>query len=93
MVPPLTFFEVFKRICQIKNEATAFEALAVMLQGKVVDLTGSLALDAARVSLEKGPAMADSIILATARASDATLWTQDPHFAGLERVEYRAKPK
>jgi predicted nucleic acid-binding protein len=83
---------VFKRVCQIKDEATACDALAVMLQGRVADLSGSLALDAARVSLETGLAMADSIILATARAEGATLWTQDAHFAGLEGVEYRAKP-
>jgi toxin FitB len=91
VVPSLTIFEVFKRVCQVKDEATAFEAVGAMLQGKVVDLTGSLALEAARVSLETGLAMADSIILATARAEGATLWTQDAHFAGLEHVEYRAK--
>ena len=91
VVPSLIIYEVFKRICQIKNEATALDALAVILQGRVVDLTGSLALDAARVSLETGLAMADSVILATARAEGATVWTQDAHFAGLERVEYRAK--
>jgi hypothetical protein len=37
--------------------------------------------------------MADSIILATARAEDAVLWTQDAHFRGLEQVEYRDKQK
>lgn len=90
-VPVLTVFEVFKRTCQIKDETTAFQAVAVMLQGRIVELTASLALDAARLSLETGLAMADSIILATARAENATLWTQDAHFAGLEQVEYRAK--
>jgi toxin FitB len=90
-VPSLTIFEVFKRVCQIKDEATAFDVLGVMFQGKVVDLTGSLALDASRLSLDTGLAMADSIILATARAEDATLWTQDSHFVGLDHVEYRAK--
>lgn len=91
VVPSLTIFEVFKRVCQIKNEATAYDALGVMLQGKVIDLTGSLALEAARLSLETGLAMADSIILASARSEGATLWTQDAHFTGLEHVEYRAK--
>ena len=64
VVPSLTVYEVFERICRIKDEATAFDALAVMLQGRVADLTGALALDAARVSLDTGLAMADSIILA-----------------------------
>ena len=91
VVPSLTVFEVFKRVCRIRDEATAFAAVGVMLQGEVIDLTGSLAIEAARVSLETGLPLADSIILATARSAGATLWTQDAHFAGLEHVEYRAK--
>jgi predicted nucleic acid-binding protein len=35
--------------------------------------------------------MADSMILATARAFEATLWTQDAHFAGIPGVKYIAK--
>ena len=92
VVPVLTLYEVFKRVCQIKDEAAAFEAVAVMLQGRVVELTVSLALDAARLSLDTGLAMVDSVILATARLEKATLWTQDAHFAGFPQVEFRAKP-
>jgi hypothetical protein len=33
--------------------------------------------------------MADSIILATAHAYHAILWTQDADFRGLEGVQYR----
>ena len=62
-----------------------------MLQGSVVELTADLAIEAARLSLESGLAMADSIILATARSVAATLWTQDSHFAGINGVEFRAK--
>lgn len=91
VVPSLTLFEVFKRTQQISDEATALEAVALMMQGVVVDLDSSLAVDAARLSLETGLAMADSIIYATAQSQDATLWTQDAHFEGLERVEYRSK--
>jgi predicted nucleic acid-binding protein len=32
--------------------------------------------------------MADSIILATARAYNATLWTQDADFQTIESVQY-----
>jgi predicted nucleic acid-binding protein len=35
--------------------------------------------------------MADAMILATARACGATLWTQDADFDGIEGVRYRAK--
>ncbi len=90
-VPTLTLFEVFKRTCQLKGEGVALEAIGVMLQGRIVELSSSLAFDAARLSLETGLAMADSIILATARSKGATLWTQHAHFKGLEGVEFRAK--
>lgn len=38
---------------------------------------------------DAGPA--DSIILATARIHQATLWTQDEHFLGLEGTQYIEK--
>jgi predicted nucleic acid-binding protein len=40
---------------------------------------------------EQKLAMADSIILATAHASDATLWTQDEHCKGIEGIKYKEK--
>lgn len=91
VVPSLTIFEVFKRTHQISDETTALDAVALMMQGRVVDLTSALALAAATLSLESGLAMADAIILATARAEDAVLWTQDAHFDGLDGVEFRRK--
>ena len=42
------------------------------------------------LSIETKLALADSIILATAHAHDAELWTQDSDFEGLEGVRYRA---
>lgn len=92
VVPTLTLYEVFKRTRQIADESAALEAVGVMLQGRVVDFPATLALDAARVSLDTRLAMADAIILATARAESAVLWTQDAHFEGLLGVEYRARP-
>jgi toxin FitB len=91
VVPSLTLYEVFKRTHQIADESVALDAAAVMMQGKVVELNAMLALDAARLTLDTGLAMADAVILATARADDAVLWTQDAHFDGLENVEFRPK--
>jgi predicted nucleic acid-binding protein len=62
-----------------------------MQQGDVVDLSIHLALEAARTSIALGIPMAESIILATARSSDATLWTQDVDFADIDGVRYVAK--
>ena len=91
VVPSLCIYEVFKRVVQLKGESAAIDAVGLMLGGRVVELTSSIALEAARLSLEEGLAMADSIILATARLEAATLWTQDSHFEGLDGVEYVAK--
>ncbi len=55
---------------------------------KVEELTVEIAINAAVISVENKLAMADSVILATARANQATLWTQDKDFSGFEGVEY-----
>ena len=90
VVPSLTIYEVFKRIALVAGESKALEAISVMTAGRVVDLSASVALEAARVSLEEKLAMADSIIWATARLEGAVLWTQDAHFSGMDGVEFRA---
>jgi len=89
VVPTLSLYEVFKRVIQQKSEGDALQAAAVMSQGAVVELDARLALDAARVSVDYRLPMADSVMLATAMAFDATLWTQDEHFRGLPGVRYR----
>ena len=91
LVPTLTIYEVFKRVLQQREEGDALRAVALMQQGSVVDLDARLALAAARVSLETRMPMADSIVLATARLHDATLWTQDADFERLPGVRYRPK--
>lgn len=88
IVPTLSVYEVFKRVLQQRDESEALRAIAVMLQGTVVDLTVAIALSAARISVEKRLPMADSVILATARAHDAVLWSQDADFEGMAGVRY-----
>ena len=87
----MPLFEVFKRVLQQRSEQDALRAAAVMRQARVVDLNDSLALSAARLSVDCKLALADSIILFTARQHGATLWTQDAHFADLPDVRYVAK--
>ena len=91
VVPTLSLYEVFKKITRERGEGDALQAVAVMQQGSVVDLSVSLSLEAARLSLEHRLPMADSIILATARSHGATLWTQDADFEGIEGVRYIEK--
>jgi predicted nucleic acid-binding protein len=91
VVPTLSLYEVFKRVLQQTDESKALQVIAAMQQGKVVDLNSTLALSAAKISVKHRLPMADSVILATARAHNATLWTQDEDFKGLDDVRYQKK--
>lgn len=91
VVPAISLFEVFKRILQQRSENDALRAVAAMQQGRVVALEAGLALSAAKLSHELKLPMADSVILATARAHEATLWTQDGDFADVAGVRYVVK--
>ena len=82
--------EGFKRTLQQRGEEAALDVAALMQQGTVVDLDAAIALDAADLGHELKLSLADSVILASARAHDATVWTQDAHFDGLPGVRYRA---
>ena len=86
-------FEVCRWMRRELGERRALEAMALMQQGSIVDLDATLAMSAARLSLEMKLPMADSIILATARAHEAMLWTQDDDFEELDGVKYIAKKK
>lgn len=88
VVPTVSLYEVFKRVLQQRGEGDALQAVAVMRQGRVIELSEALALAAARVSAEVGLPMADSIMLATANACAATLWTQDADFKDMPGVHY-----
>jgi toxin FitB len=87
----MSLYEVFKRVLQQRGEGQALQAVALMRQGQVIELTATIALAAARVSLQNRLPMADSIMLATARAFSAVFWTQDSDFSRVEGVRYVAK--
>jgi predicted nucleic acid-binding protein len=91
IVPTLSIYEVFNKVLQQRDEGDALQAAAVMQQGRVVELDTAIAMRAAKVSVESGLPMAGSVMLATARMHDATLWTQDGDFENLEGVEYIEK--
>ena len=91
VVPTLSLYEVFKRVLQQRGDNDALQAVALMQQGTLVELSASLALSAARISLNDKIPMADSIMLATARACGATLWSQDSDFENIAGVTYIMK--
>lgn len=91
IVPTISIYEVFKRVLQQRGEDDAFRAVALMMSGSVVDLDIVIAMEAAAISCELKLPMADSIMLATARAYEAILWTQDTDFRDLDAVRYFEK--
>lgn len=91
IVPSISVFEVFRVVCRQRGEEQALQAAALMQHGRIVELSSSLALYAAKLSIELKLPMADSIILATARLHEATLWTQDTDFEGIDGVRYFPK--
>jgi predicted nucleic acid-binding protein len=91
VVPTVSLYEVFKRVLQQRDEGEALQAVAVMQQGRVVDLDAAITLSAAKLSVDLKLPMAGSVLLATARMHDATLWTQDADFLNIEGVEYVEK--
>lgn len=91
IVPTITIVEVFRRTYQQRTEAEAVQVAAVMRRGRVVDLDFTLAATAGKLGVDNKLPLADSIILTTARAHGATLWTQDADFDGLPDVRYFPK--
>jgi predicted nucleic acid-binding protein len=91
VVPTICIVEVFKVILRQRGESAALGVVAAMEQARVVDLDTVLSLSAAKLGVAHKLPLADSIVLATARAHTAILWTQDGDFEGLEGVRYRKK--
>jgi predicted nucleic acid-binding protein len=88
IVPVITIYEVFKVVLRESAENEALQAVAAMQKGKVIDLNADIAMNASKLSLQHNLPMADSIILATARAYDCAIWTQDSDFQHIEGVNY-----
>jgi predicted nucleic acid-binding protein len=91
IVPTICIYEVFKRLIGQRGENTALLHIGDMHHGQIAELTVSIALQAAKISTDLNIPMADSIILATARAYNAIFWTQDADFEGMAGVEYTPK--
>lgn len=91
VIPSISIYEVFKVLLREAGEEAALQAATAMQRGHVVDLTPQIAISAALLNREHSIPMADSIILASARANEATVWTQDADFKGLDNVKYFPK--
>lgn len=91
IVPTISLHEVFKHVLRQRSEKEAFECVECMLQGTMVDLDIEISLSSAKLGAIHKIPFADSIILATGFAHDATIWSQDANFKGLPNVKYANK--
>jgi len=91
IVSTINIYEVYKKILLEKDENSALQAIALMQSVKVINVSSSISIMAARLSYELKIPMADSIIYSTARINDAIVWTQDSDFKDLEGVRYFEK--
>ena len=88
IVPVISIYEVFNVVLREASEHEALQSVAAMQKGQVKDLTATLSMKAAKMSLRYKLPMADSIIFATATFYKCTLWTQDSDFENLPNVNY-----
>ena len=91
ITPTLVLHEVYKVIKRGRGEEEALVAAAQLAQTNLVPLTESLSLMASDLAIEHHLATADSIVYATAVASNVDMATSDADFQGLPRVRYLAK--
>ena len=91
LVPTIMLVEVTRRVLQQRDEDAALQIAAMLHQGQVVPLDAGLAVSAAQLGVAHQLPLADSIIYATAKQYQATVWTMDAHFAALAGVRYVPK--
>ena len=88
VTPSIIIYEVYKKIKSAKGEEKALEAIAQMSRTKIVDLTSSLCLKAADVSINLNLGIADAIIVATANEFEAQIITSDQHLKNIKGVKF-----
>lgn len=88
VTPTIVVYEVYKRIRSIQGEQSALEAYAQITRTKIVELTSQIALEAAETSLLTNLGMADSLIVATARAFNAQIVTSDKHLKDFKEAKF-----
>lgn len=91
IVPTVVMFEVYRTLLRELGEEVANQCAATMNQANVVNLDHELALSSATTAHDEKLAMADAIILTTARFFEATLWTQDADLGAFAGVKFKAK--
>ena len=89
VVSALNIAEVYHTTLKKKGKQTAkSQKDAIQKRCRIVDVDADIAVRGAEIKLKKKWGLADAIILATAEIEKARLVTGDPHFKGMENVEF-----
>ena len=88
IMPTIVLYEVYKKIKRERGEETALLFSSRLSAAQVVQLTESIALLAADLSLRHGLAMADAIVYATGKDQEAEVVTGDANLKDLPGVVY-----
>lgn len=91
IVSTINLYEIYKKVLFEKDENSALQVIGLMQQANVIEVSSSIAIQAAKFSYEQKIPMADSIIYITAKVNDAIVWTQNNDFKNLEGVKYFKK--
>ena len=91
IVTSISIYEVRWYALARSDEETANAFWSTLIAHDVIDFTADLAAAAADIAQAHKLAIADAIILATARENNATLWTQDADFERLDGVRNISK--
>lgn len=92
LVPTIALFEVHKVLSRNLPADLVTQCLDVMRLGRVLDLTDKRAIAASTIAVRHRLAMADAAMYSLALEFEATFWTQDVDYQGLEGVRYFPKP-
>lgn len=86
--PTIVIYEVYKKIKRERTEEEALLAVSLLNRTSVIQLSESIALFAADLSLQYSLPMADAIVYATALEGGCRVVTSDAHFKRLDKVVF-----
>ncbi len=91
VTPAIVVYEVCRKIKNSQGERNALEAFAQISRTTIVELTSTISLKAADVSIALKLGAADAIIFATAQECGAEIVTSDKHLRDLKGVKFVGK--
>ncbi|MBW1750070.1 MAG: type II toxin-antitoxin system VapC family toxin [Deltaproteobacteria bacterium] len=91
LLPSIILYEVYKVLKRMAGEEKALLAAGYMQSSLVIPLDNTLALAAGDIALQEKLAMADAIIVATARVHNCMIISSDADLKHQENVDFIPK--